>query len=204
MGIAVSVRGALAPRTTRNNAHRLASAHTNADAPDASGTVTGTLVAGGSVTVARRGPPVDLETVFAVDDGDVLTFGSPEIRNNEVVTLTVPVRAGAFAYGVDGPCMRGTGSEATFTARFARTCGATHPVMVWARTSAGYAYRRSGAVHSAKAFMTSRSRPAACASIRLWSPPSIGAASSHIRSRAVFRHSTACSAAARTRARARF
>jgi circadian clock protein KaiC len=53
-----------------------------------------------------------------------------------------------------------------------------------------------------KAFMTFRSLPAACTSIPPWSPPSIGAASSHSRSRAAFRRSTACSAAARMKARA--
>jgi circadian clock protein KaiC len=50
--------------------------------------------------------------------------------------------------------------------------------------------------------MTSRSRLAACASILRWWPLSIGAASSHIRSRAAFGRSTACSAVARTKARA--
>jgi circadian clock protein KaiC len=58
------------------------------------------------------------------------------------------------------------------------------------------------AVHSGKAFMIFRSLRAACACIRPWSPPSIGAASSHIRSRAAFRRSTACSAVAWTKARA--
>ena len=52
-------------------------------------------------------------------------------------------------------------------------------------------------------FPTSRLIRAACASIRPWSPPSIGAASSHARSRAAFRRSTACSAVAWTKARAR-
>ena len=103
--------------------------------PDAAGTVIGSLRPGGSVTVARPGPPVGLETVFAVEDGDVLTFGWPEIRNEQVVTVTVPARAGAFVYGVTGPCMRGTGSTSTFTARFSRACGATHPLVVWARNS---------------------------------------------------------------------
>ena len=70
------------------------------------------------------------------------------------------------------------------------------------RTSAGCACRRSAAVHSGKAFTTSRSILAACASIRLCTPPSTGSVSSHIRSRAGFQRSTACSAAARTKARA--
>ena len=85
-----------------------------------------------------------------------------------------------------------------------------HSVTNWTRqpwvsagTGAGCACRRSAAVHSGKAFMTSRSRPAACCVYPALVTAEHGAGSSHGRSRAAFQRSTACSAVAWTKARAR-
>ncbi len=96
--------------------------------PDATGTVTRTMMPGGSVTVGHDA--TDLTTIVGVEDGDDLTFGRLDIIEDQQLTVTVPARAGAANYVVRGPCMSGASGSTTITTRFAQACGATHPLLL--------------------------------------------------------------------------
>jgi hypothetical protein len=100
--------------------------------PDAEGLATGAVIAPGSVTVGWPGESIYLATVYEVEDGDSLTFGSDALGFDRAVTVTVPVRAGASSYSVAGPCMTGGTVAPTIAAHFSLPCGASHPLIVQA------------------------------------------------------------------------
>ena len=116
--------------------------------PDATGKVTRTRTAGGSVSVGRPvAGDLSLVTVLGVEDGDLLVFGPPDTALDQTVQVTVPPRAGAGGYEVAGPCVRGFGgTELTFTAYVSRPCGPSHSLLAVAAGSGTRAYLIAPAV----------------------------------------------------------
>lgn len=116
--------------------------------PDATGKVTRTMTAGGSVSVGRPvAGDLSLVTVLGVEDGDLLVFGPPDTALDQTVQVTVPPRAGAGGYEVAGPCVRGFGgTELTFTAYVSRPCGPSHSLLAVAAGSGTRAYLVAPAV----------------------------------------------------------
>ena len=114
--------------------------------PDAAGAATGTMVPGGSVTVAWQGPPATLRTIFAVDDGDTLIFGPDDIARDQAVTIELPVRPGATQYSITGSCMAGSATQPTLVATFSRACGSTRPLLAEARSPGRIDYLSAPAV----------------------------------------------------------